>query len=320
MKQLWMVVLIVLNLFGVSAQMQKNVFVSETGGLRSKFTEDEAKNVTHLSLSGRLNALDFKVLRDEFDKLQFLDLTNADIKLYVGKEGTYPEGKRYVYPMSCIPAYAFKGKKSLKQIVLPAKLANVEDAAFLGCESLRIVQMKKKKPSNLLPQALSDSLTTVFVPLGCRDSYWRKSQWKDFNLLEGEPITVFVTVNEPGTLEDEIRKTGYRLDQVNVLSITGSLDLEDFKNIRDNMPYLVSVDLTGIDNGLIPEFTFSQKRYLMFIDFPKTLEEIGQRAFSGCIHLCGVLTLPEGMQYLGDSTFLGCDRLQAVMMNGKNVK
>ena len=272
MKLLWMALLVILNLFGLSAQVQKNVFVSEVGGLRSEFTEEEAKSVTHLSLSGKLNVLDFRVLRDEFEQLQCLDLTNADIKLYVGKAGTYPEGKRYVYPMNCIPAYAFKDKKSLKRIVLPAKLANVEDAAFLGCDSLRIVQMKKKKPSNLLPQALSDSLTTVFVPLGCRDAYWRKSQWKGFNLLEGEPVAVSVTVNEPGTLEAEIRKTGYRLEQVNVLSVTGSLDLADFKAVRDDMPYLVSVDLAGIDNGLIPEFTFSQKRYLMFIDFPSALQ------------------------------------------------
>lgn len=320
MKQLWMAILVFCTIFGVSAQTQKNVFVSEAGGLRAEFTEDEAKNVTHLSLSGKLNALDFKVLRDEFEKLQFLDLTSADIKLYVGKKGTYPDEKTYVYPTNCIPAYAFKDKKSLKQIVLPAKLANVEDAAFLGCDSLRICQMKKKKPSNLLPQALSDSLTTLFVPLGCRDVYWRKPQWKNFNILEGDPISVSINVVEPGTLETEIRKTGYRLDQVNVLEITGSLDLSDFKNIRDNMPYLVSIDLSGINNGLIPEFTFVQKRYLMFIDFPKELKEIGQRAFSGCIHLCGVLTLPEGMQYLGDSAFLGCDRLQAVMMNGKNMK
>ena len=172
----------------------------------------------------------------------------------------------------------------------------------------------------MLPQALNDSLTTVFVPLGSRDEYWRKPQWEHFNILEGDPVSVTVTVNEPGTLDNEIRKSGYRPDQINFLKVSGSMDLADFKNIRDNMPDLVGIDLSESNNGIIPEFTFAQKRYLMYIDFPKTLKTIGQRAFSGCTHLSGELVLPESVTEVGDSAFLGCNRLGKVMLNGKDVK
>ena len=316
-RLLWIILLVGFNICHLSAHM--SIRVPEVGELRAQLTEEEAQQVTHLTLTGKLNAIDFKVLRDEFNKLEYLDLTNAEIKLYVGKKGTYPE-KTYVYPMNCIPAYAFKDKKTLKQVILSPNLKNIEDCAFMGCDNLRICQIKKKKSVNLLPQALNDSLTTVFVPLGSRDEYWRKPQWEHFNILEGDPVSVTVTVNEPGTLDNEIRKSGYRPDQINFLKVSGSMDLADFKNIRDNMPDLVGIDLSESNNGIIPEFTFAQKRYLMYIDFPKTLKTIGQRAFSGCTHLSGELVLPESVTEVGDSAFLGCDRLEKVMLNGKDVK
>ena len=37
-------------------------------------TEEEANSVTHLTLTGKLNAEDFRHLRDEFDNLKVLDI------------------------------------------------------------------------------------------------------------------------------------------------------------------------------------------------------------------------------------------------------
>ena len=123
-RLLWIILLVGFNICHLSAQM--SIRVPEVGELRAQLTEEEAQQVTHLTLTGKLNAIDFKVLRDEFNKLEYLDLTNAEIKLYVGKKGTYPE-KTYVYPMNCIPAYAFKDKKTLKQVILSPNLKNIEE-------------------------------------------------------------------------------------------------------------------------------------------------------------------------------------------------
>ncbi len=314
MKYFWMTLFLFFQLGIVMAQEPKNVFVPDCGQLRAQFTEEEAATITHLAVSGKLNAIDFRALRDEFKNLRQLDLTNAEVRMYVGKKGTYPGGKQYVYPLNCIPAYAFCGHKQLEQVILPTKLLNIEDAAFKDCDRLQVVQLKKKKPVNLLNGALNDSLVTVFVPLGCRDAYWRKEKWQNFNILEGDPVSVSVTLPEPGTLTAEVRKSGYRLDQVNVLTVEGSLDLNDFKEIRDNMPNLVSIDLSRTDNGRIPAFTFSQKRYLMFVKLPETMSGIEQRAFSGCIHLTGVLKLPASVQNIAEDAFLGCTRLERVQV------
>ena len=43
----------------------------------------------------------------EFPNLKVLDISNADIKMYTGKAGTYPNGKLCVYMPNFIPTYAF---------------------------------------------------------------------------------------------------------------------------------------------------------------------------------------------------------------------
>ena len=82
--------LLAANALGAAAQVNKTYYVSKPGTLISMMTEEEANSVTHLTLTGKLNAEDFRHLRDEFDNLKVLDISNAEIKMYSGKAGTYP--------------------------------------------------------------------------------------------------------------------------------------------------------------------------------------------------------------------------------------
>ena len=121
--------LLAANALGAVAQVSKTYYVSKPGTLISMMTEEEANTVTHLTLTGKLNAEDFRHLRDEFASLKVLDISNAEIKMYSGKAGTYPNGKFYIYMPNFIPAYAFsnvvdgvtKGKKTLEKIILSAQ-------------------------------------------------------------------------------------------------------------------------------------------------------------------------------------------------------
>ena len=61
----------------------KTFFVAKPGTLVSMLTEDEANSVTHLTLTGKLNAIDFKHLRDEFKNLKVLDISNASVHTQV---------------------------------------------------------------------------------------------------------------------------------------------------------------------------------------------------------------------------------------------
>ena len=123
-------------------------------------TEAEADEITQLTLQGKLNAIDFRHLRDEFKNLQLLDISNASISMYAGKNGTYPN-RFYIYPANCIPAYAFckqaddstyTGKETLTRIILSDKTKNIEDAAFKGCKTSRYVRYGKKQLLTCCPR------------------------------------------------------------------------------------------------------------------------------------------------------------------------
>lgn len=305
----------------------KTYFVAKPGTLVSMLTEDEANSVTHLTLTGKLNAIDFKHLRDEFKNLQVLDISNASISTYAGKSGTYPD-RFYIYPPNCVPAYAFcqqtsdstfNGKASLQKIVLSEKIKNIEDAAFKGCTNLKVCHIRKKTAPNLLSEALADSITAIFVPLGSSDSYRAKKHWDTFAVIEGEPVEAFVQIGLMGSLASELVVAGLQPKDVNFLTVEGKLDEADFITMRDYMPNLVAVNLSKSNATAIPEYTFTQKKYLLCIQLPHGLKSIGQRAFSGCGRLCGTLELPAGVTAIEYGAFIGCDNLRHVVATGNRI-
>ena len=48
------------------SQKTKTIYVPKAGTMVEMLTEEEANRITHLRLQGRLNAVDFRHLRDEF--------------------------------------------------------------------------------------------------------------------------------------------------------------------------------------------------------------------------------------------------------------
>lgn len=310
----------------IGAQTEKRIFVDKAGTLISHFTEQEANGIVHLTITGKINAVDFRHLRDEFDSLEILDLSNAQIRMYTGKEGTNAN-KYQIYPVNCIPAYSFckiidgklVGKQTLKKVILSEKTRNIESGAFMGCENLKICQVKKKTPPDLLADALADSITAIFVPLGSRDAYRFEKRWETFAILEGEPVMAKLEVGALETLKDKIQESGFQPKDINFLTITGKLDDTDFRLMQDYMPNLVSLNIQNTTAKAIPNFTFSQKKYLMDIKLPKELKTIGQRAFSNCERLSGTLLLPATVTSIDFGAFMGCENLKKVIATGNNL-
>lgn len=326
LKHLFISFALAAQAFGVAAQVNKTYYVDKPGTLISLMTEEEANNITHLTLTGKINAEDFRHLRDEFPKLKVLDLSNVSIKMYSGKEGTYPD-KFYIYMPNFIPAYAFckvengitKGKLTLEKVILSEKTKNIEDAAFKGCQNLKICQLKKKTPPNLLPEGLADTITAIFVPLGSSDEYRLKNRWENFAFIEGDPVEAKLQVGLMGSLQEEILKAGMQPKDINFLTVEGKLDNADFKLIRDYMPNLVAIDISKTNATIIPDFTFSQKKYLLRVRLPHGLKILGQRVFSNCGRLCGTLELPPTTTAIEYGSFMGCDNLQHVKATGNKL-
>lgn len=314
-------------MLNVSAQNSKRYYVAKPGTLVEMLTENEANQITHLTLQGKLNAIDFRHLRDKFKNLQILDISTASISMYAGKNGTHPD-RFYVYPANCIPSYAFctqvndstfTGKTSLTRVILSDKTKNIEDGAFKGCTNLKICQIRKKTPPNLLPEALADSITAIFVPLGSSDSYRRGKRWEAFAFIEGEPISITVQIGMMGSLASELIQKGIQPKDVNFLTVEGKMDEADFTLIRNYMPNLVSIDLSKSNATIIPDYTFTQKKYLLNISLPHALKSIGQRAFSSCTRLCGTIILPSSVTAIEYGAFMGCTNLRKVLATGNKI-
>lgn len=315
--------MVLLNCGTTWAQSEKRVFVDKAGTLISYFTEQEANEIVHLTITGKINAIDFRHLRDGFKNLEILDISNAQIRMYAGNEGTSTD-KFHIYPVNCIPAYAFckivneklVGKQTLTKVILSEKTRNIESGAFMGCENLKICQVKKKTPPELLADALADSITAIFVPNGSRDEYRFQKRWENFAILEGEPVTASLEIGVLETLKDKIQESGLQPKSINYLTITGKLDDADFRLLQDYLPNLVSLNIQNTTATSIPDFTFSQKRYLMDIKLPKELKTIGQRAFSNCERLSGNLLLPITVTSIDYGAFMGCTNLKKVIVTG----
>ena len=311
---------------GLHAQKSRTIYVPKAGTMVEMLTEAEANEITHLRLQGKLNAVDFRHLRDEFKQLRLLDISQASISMYAGKGGTW-DGF-HVYSAHTLPAFAFcrqtdeqhyEGKETLQRIILPPGLKEIDKAAFKGCANLKICQIRRPEAPRLQAEALADSLTAIFVPEGSADSYRSREQWKTFAFVEGEPQGAKVQIGRMGSLASELLQQGKQPKDINFLKIEGKLDEADFLLIRDYMPNLVSIDMGQSNATAIPEYTFTQKKFLLRVVLPHALKSIGQRAFSGCTRLCGTLTLPPSVTAIEFGAFMGCHNLRRVVATGQNL-
>lgn len=306
-------------------KIEKAIFVKKAGSLISELTLDEANKITHLTLTGKINAIDFKHLRDEFKNLRVLDLSAVDIKNYIGKKGTVDAFQ--VYNSNSIPAHAFskktdydpKGKPSLEKVILPHSLNAIDKYAFANCPKLEVLVSTRGTAPTLGDTALSPQRTAVFVPAGCKENFTSKKQWTDFAIIDSDPIRVNLHLQSDKSLAELLSREGIQPKDVNYLTLTGIVDLDDLRLIRDFMSNLVYVDLSETDITEIPEYTFAQKVNLITTYLPRNLKTIGLRAFDNCNKLGPILTLPASLTSIDYGAFINCHALDVVRALGNNI-
>ena len=154
------------------------------GNLRTLLT-GQLETVTNLTLSGTIDARDFRTMRDEMPQLASIDLSQATIVGYSGTEGTYPaEWGSYDFPANEIPDYAFlnlltyQGKTSLESIVIPESTTTVGDQAFNSCTNLYSVHLNSNLTSigneafYNCPELTSIELTSNLTSIGSWAFYY----------------------------------------------------------------------------------------------------------------------------------------------------
>lgn len=113
------------------------------------------------------------------------------------------------------------------------------------------------------------------------------------------------------------------------LTVTGTMDFNDFYFIADNLKQLRSLDLTDV--RVVGSSSVSRRYWqdgfkddelpvgalggmnLTTVKLPSSLQSIGQAALAGCIALEEV-TLPATLDSIGEYAFAGCTSLQGVTL------
>jgi len=232
-----------------------------------------------------------------------------------------PEGLTHLGGMFGV----FDGCSSLKEIILPSSLVHLSDFCFGSCSSVKHVQLPANISSiGMYTFSFMSSLTsftalattppavnrdafaatpinkaTLYVPIGCKDSYANASYWKDF----AEII--------------EMGGQGYRFTKDGIAyKITNAADLEVNVCATDYSGDVVIPETVDYNNGVyvilgIEDEAFKDCTQLSSVTISRFITEIGTKVFLGCTSLENV-ALPDNLTHIGNQAFYGCKGMKKI--------
>jgi uncharacterized repeat protein (TIGR02543 family) len=167
------------------------------------------ESVTHLTLTGLIDARDVKFMRDAMPFLTELDLSGVIVVAYEGEGGTSPQGYQS-YPANEMPQYAFYNgsngiaKAFLTSVKLPAGLTSIGERAFYSCRGLTAVTNLSLTPQDITNRNVfynvSVGSVTLRVSAASLEAYKSAPVWKDFYLSGGATLRARVNNSEWGAV------------------------------------------------------------------------------------------------------------------------
>lgn len=300
-----------------SATVEKSINMT-AGNLKSLLGTDLG-TVTHLTLTGSMDARDFKTIRDEMSQLLAVDLRGVIIVAYTGKEGT--EGNYTVeYAANTLPydafgllynltavelpttltaigSYAFHNCQGMGQLYIPASVTSIDWKAFLACSAFIDVDSANPNYSSEEGLLYNKSGTTLF--------YCPSSKTGSLTL----PATV--TTIEICAL--------YYCNHLDTLHIPASVTYIGENALFFNSAYYVVNAASGYfssRDGVLYDKTFYRliqcpiKKTGAYA-IPEGVHIIMPWAFAYCFYLTEI-TLPSTATDIGQYAFYQCYALEAI--------
>jgi M6 family metalloprotease-like protein len=318
------------------------VEVTTPGTLNTMLTDGQKDTLTSITLTGNIDARDFRFLRDSMPELAVLDLSLAQIEAYEGTEGTYLYESKY-YPENEIPQYSFYeyyselSKTSLTFVRLPMSTSSIGDYAFKGCTEITNSLQIPTSVTRIGKYAFAYAGFTgsLIIPNSVRnieEGAFRVCRGFTGNLgLHDSLISIGISAFEwcsgitgalviPNSI-DTISKNAF----ANCSGFSGSLILPSgLKEIDDQGFYNSS--FTGTLNipdsvSRIGERAFGNcDGFSGDLILPNLITHISRSSFSNCIGFNSILSLPESLTYIGDYAFSSCSGLTGIQTYGNSLE
>ena len=207
-----------------------------------------------------------------------------------------------------IGEYAFYYCSSLSSISIPNSVTSIGDGAFYECSSLTITINSTTPPT--LGSNVFSNITTIIIPDNTLSAYL--NSWGNYHIYINNETSLTINVETPGSLSTIITNIGVAPSNITKITITGTLNNDDFNYIQNDMTRLVDIDLSNITNTA--GVNFQEKRYLKNILLPNSLTIIEDLAFQGCSSLTSI-TIPNSVTKVGGGVFYGCSSLESVVLS-----
>ena len=260
------------------------------GGLESSLSGQNLASLTSLTVTGSMDARDFRFLQSEMPGLSALDLSGVDVAEYSGKKPLF--GNYVSFEKDELPPFCFAGMR-LRSVSLPRSLVSVGDGAFSGCAQLRGVEI----PANVV--SVGDMAFSGCSSLETVKSYSGLVEVGEYAFSK---CSMLSSVDLPSLAH--IGSSAFSF----CASLKSFVFTSSLVRIADGAfegAGLESVDLS-MCNSLteIGAWAFADNGSLRSVVLPSGLESLGDGAFFYNTAL-GSIDLPEGVVRINDFTFAG---------------
>lgn len=292
----------------MKAELSKTIKDVKPGELIYKMTASEFNNVTNLTLTGSIDARDFKSMHLSMPNLLVVDLKDVTIVEYtgIGPDLSKPD----TYPANTIPHHSFVNQRSLSSIILPASTTAIGARAFASAPNLNSVTL----PNTLTTIGKEAfyfclSLSSITIP-----SSVTKIEADAFNFCKMmTSLSIPASVISIGNTAFSQSFASINVDPANpsYSSLDGVLYNKD-KTTLIYCPRNTSGSfITPASVKTIKNDAFYLCANLTSVEIPSPLDTIGVSAFNKCSNLTTV-KLPNTVRYIGSFAFLNCSKLSTI--------
>ncbi len=293
MQFLGLILILNLILFPiVKAEVYINLHLEIQGSLSSSLSDEQKKSVKTLVLTGEIDARDFRIIRDNLQSIEYVDIEGARVNSYTGNEGTLSIMK--TYSQDEIPERAFYENKTIKMVLLSRSTTKIANRSFSYCKNLEEIYIHEKI-----------HIIEDYAFLGC---------------------------DNLNTFEVSTENISYSSEQNILYNKDKSLLIQSFSNSRNIVlpPTVIhiykyafyskeSMEEIEFPNGLnkINHYAFTYCNNLKKADIPISVKSIGSNAFAECFNLECDISNVELSAAIGDNAFYLCKNIKGVF-NVKN--